>query len=221
MIIDIDLREKTVLVVGGGRQAELRTESLLQDRCGRIVVASARVSSGKILRWAGEKAIRLDRRDIRDESFVDRYGPDMVIAATDDAGANAMAVRAARARRILAYRSDESGGSDFSHPSLIRLGGGVTVAISTGGRSPAVSKYVRQKAEPVLCEAITERDIAMVRIQDEVRRAARRAIPGAAQSERKALLDEIMSDGAIDRLIRDGRVEDAKERAMSMLGDRM
>ena len=221
MIIDIDLREKTVLVVGGGRQAELRTESLLHDHCGRIVVASARVLSGKILQWAEEKAVRLDRRDIRDESFVDRYSPDMVIAATDDADTNAMAVRAARARRILAYRSDESGGSDFSHPSLIRLDGGVTVAISTGGRSPAVSKYVRQKAEPVLCEIITERDVAMVSIQDEVRRAARRAIPDAAQHERKALLDEIMSDGAIDRLIRDGRVKDAKERAMSMLGDRM
>ena len=60
----------------------------------------------------------------------------------------------------------------------------------------------------------------MVYIQDEVRRAARRALPDSEQSARGALLDGIMSDGIIDRLIRDGRVEDAKERAMSMLGDR-
>ena len=215
MMIDLDLRRRTVVVIGGGRQAERRVESLLQEECGRIIVMSADVSSEKIREWSQKGDLHLLERDVRDESFIDDCKPDVLIAATDSPAINAMAVRAAQSANILAYCSDDAGLGDFSHPAVVRLDGGITVAVSTGGQSPAVSKYVRQKAQGILRSVITPRLVAQVRIQDMVRKKARYVI--SAQSERKRLLDEIMSDGAIDRLIRDGRLKDAEERAMSML----
>lgn len=218
MIVDIDLSCKTVVIIGGGSQAERRIESLLQEECKRIIVISASPASNRIKKWSETKGIRWSRRDIRDESFMDDYKPDIVIAATDSPEINSMAVKAARKRGVLAYRSDDHHQRDFSHPALIRLDGKITVAIFTGGQSPAISKDIRQKAEPVLRGIVTQEMLARMRIQDTIRQKAKLTIP--TQAERKELLSSIMSDKTVDRLIRDGLLAEAEKLAMSMLRDR-
>ena len=218
MIIDLDMTDRTVVVVGGGAQAERRVAALLQEGCRRIVVLSASASDA-IRKWSADGAITLEERDVADGSFLDRHGPSVVVAATDDPKVNGMAVSAARSRGILGYRSDDSALSDFSHPSVMRIEGGITVAVSTGGRSPAVSKQICRKAESVLRGVITPREVAHMRIQDAVRRAAKTVIK--TQAERRRLLEAVMADRTVDRLIRDGRLGEAEERAMSMLrGDK-
>ena len=154
MIIDLDMTGRTVVVIGGGTQAERRVGALLQEGCRRIVVLSASASDA-IRKWSADGAITLEERDVADGSFLDRHEPSVVVAATDDPKVNGMAVSAARSRGILGYRSDDSALSDFSHPSVMHIEGGITVAVSTGGRSPAVSKQIRQRAESVLRDVIT------------------------------------------------------------------
>ncbi len=223
MIIDLDLSNRAVVVLGGGNQAERRVKAVLQEKRGaRITVLSASPSD-RIREWAREGKVRLIHGDVQDGSFIDDHNPDIVIAATNDPGINDMAVSAARKKagggRILAYRSDDHTSSDFSHPSVIRLDGGVTVAVFTGGQSPAVSMEIRRRAEAVLRGIVTPETVAQLRIQDAVRRKARAEMP--AQAERKRLLDDIMADRAVDRLIRDGLLKEAEERAMSMLRGRL
>ena len=238
MIIDLDLAGKTILVLGAGVQAEKRIRMLLggattaadapvqggvadaNDKgCGSIIILTEQVRSEQIKEWSRHGLVRLcDGYKIRDASFVNEHEPDVLIAATDDSDINAMAVEAARESRILAYRSDSAGSSDYSHPALIRLEGGVTAAIFTGGKSPAVAKYVRNEAEPILKKIVTPGVVARLQIQDMIRQAARPVI--SDHTERKRLLDDVTSDPHIDRLIRDGRIRDAQERAMAMLGER-
>lgn len=220
MIIDLDMSCKTILVIGSGRQAERRIESLLHEQCGRIIVAAANTDSAKISAWAADDRcpVEIYPQDVHDASFVAAHAPDVVVAATNDPKTNSMAVRAAQLHGILAYRADSAAESDYMHPSVIRLKGGITVAIFTGGQSPMVSKQIRKDAEAALRSVITTSTLGQLCIQDRVRQAAKSLVP--SQEERKRILDEIMSDGTIDRLIRDGRLTDAQERAMSMLGDR-
>lgn len=219
MIIDLNLKGRTVVILGAGKQAERRIKLLLQEQCARIIVVSLSASSDKIIQWSKNNLITLiTDNPISDLSFISKYKPDLLIAATDDPAANASAVNEARSCNILAYRSDSHEQSDYAHPATVRFDGKITVAIFTGGQSPAVSKYIRQKTEAALSGIITPHILAHLSIQDMVRKAAKSKI--AAQEKRKQILENIMSDNLIDQLIRDGRIQDAKERAMSMLGDK-
>lgn len=219
MIIDLNLKGKTVVILGAGKQAERRIKPLLQERCAKIIVISLSTSSDQILQWSESDLITLvTGNPISDLSFIGKYKPDLLIAATDDPTANASAVNAAQSCNILAYRSDSHEQSDYAHPATIQFDDKITVAIFTGGQSPVVSKYIRQRAEAALSDIITPHILAHLSIQDMVRRAAKSKI--AAQEKRKQILETIMSDNLIDQLIRDGKIQDAKERAMSILGDK-
>ena len=44
MIVDLNLQDKTVIVIGGGSEAEKRINSLLKQGC-KIIVISDKVSS--------------------------------------------------------------------------------------------------------------------------------------------------------------------------------
>ena len=218
MIIDLRIKDKTILVLGSGSQAERRIESILYSGA-HIVVVALSVSSDKILEWGKKGHIHLiTNYNIRDASLLDEYKPDLLIATTDNHAVNDIVLDAAKSRGILAYRSDSYDKSDYAHPAVLRYEGGVSIAVFTGGQSPIVSKYIRSKVKDALVDVITPRILAQLSIQDMVRREAKSKIP--SQNERKKTLDRIMSDEIIDRLIRDGRIKDAKERAMSMLGDK-
>ncbi|MFB6235815.1 MAG: bifunctional precorrin-2 dehydrogenase/sirohydrochlorin ferrochelatase [Halopenitus sp.] len=83
------------------------------------------------------------------EAWVERTDPTLVVAATDDAAINAAAEAAARKRGALINRTDESGARDADSvvvPATVDEDP-VTVAISTGGTSPALSRYLRQQIE--------------------------------------------------------------------------
>lgn len=231
MIIDLNLKGKAVLVLGAGKQAEHRIGHLLQEQCSKIMVHSKVTASDKITQWAKNKQIILvleddfhnidknyEEEEYDDTAFISDHGPDLIIAATNDTKVNTAALLVAKSLGILAYRVDSYEQSDYAHPAIIRLDGGITVAISTGRKSPVISKYIRQKVEDALSNVITPHILAQIQIQEAARKAAKSTID--TQDERKKILDNIMSDKIIAQLIRDGQIQDAKKRAISMLGDK-
>jgi precorrin-2 dehydrogenase/sirohydrochlorin ferrochelatase len=87
--------------------------------------------------------------------WVARTAPALVVAATDDADLNAALERAAREAGVLVNRADESGGRDPGSvvvPATVR-DDPVTVAISTGGASPALAKHLRERIEKEIRDA--------------------------------------------------------------------
>lgn len=118
--------------------------------------------------------------------WIDRTAPALVVAATDDAAVNAAAEAATRERGRLVNRTDESGARDAGSvvvPATVE-DGPVTVAVSTGGRSPALSRYLRQGIEREIAGAGAMADLtAGIRadlkardVDPEDRRAAVRAV---------------------------------------------
>jgi precorrin-2 dehydrogenase/sirohydrochlorin ferrochelatase len=91
----------------------------------------------------------------------------------------------------------------------------IQIAIFTGGKSPAMSKKIKEKSEKVLKKIITKEDIAQIKIQKMARKIAKESI--STQEERRKYLRSIISDNEIDQLIKDGQIKKAEKRAITIL----
>jgi siroheme synthase-like protein len=138
----LDLRRKRVVVVGGGEIATGKVRGLLP--CGPdplVVIAPAvspfvgRLAKNGRLTWLA-----------RPYASGDLAGADLSIAATDDRALNAEVAREARERGIPVLAVDDVPNCDFIAPSVVRRGD-LILAISTGGRSPAMARWLRQRLD--------------------------------------------------------------------------
>ena len=129
----LNLRERPVLVVGGGRVAARKARGLLRAGAAVTVVAPA-------LRPGFPEGVRHEARRFKASDVVGRV---LVMAATDDPAVNAAAAKAARKAGALVNIADDPAGSDFHVPSVLRRGR-LTLAIATSGASPAVAKRLRR-----------------------------------------------------------------------------
>jgi precorrin-2 dehydrogenase/sirohydrochlorin ferrochelatase len=140
----LDLRDRPCLVVGGGPVGERKVGDLL--RCGaRVTVVSPRLTPDlATLAAAGRIAHRprpFRRADVR--------GAALVIAATGVPAVDAAVAAEARRRRALVNVVDRPAECDFILPSVLRRGG-LQIAVSTGGRSPALAREIRKRLERVI-----------------------------------------------------------------------
>ena len=86
MIVDLDLHDKRILVIGGGRQAQKRVGRLIDEGC-NITLVSADITP-QIDRWAESKSIEIKRHAVEDAKIISEIDPDLVITATDDTKMN-------------------------------------------------------------------------------------------------------------------------------------
>ena len=89
-----------------------------------------------------EKKVILLKTDIKDgTSFVDCLNPkpDVLLAVTNDSKLNLKLVKAAKAWGCMVYAVDNPALSDFILPAVAQVGD-VKVAVSTGGKSPAMAQ---------------------------------------------------------------------------------
>ncbi|GAA0528152.1 precorrin-2 dehydrogenase / sirohydrochlorin ferrochelatase [Halorubrum aquaticum] len=143
-----DLSDETVLVVGGGAVGRRKALNFAEEA--RVVVVSPAFDDELCEAAAAPSSIELVRALPDTETipeWIDRVSPALVVAATDDRAVNAAAEAAALEAGLLVNRTDVSGGRDPGSvvvPATV-ADGPVRVAISTGGRSPALSKTLRER----------------------------------------------------------------------------
>lgn len=134
----LDLQGTPCVVVGGGGVAWRKAKSLLA--CGaRVTVVSPEVVH-PLAALARRGRITWCRRRFRGSDLNRAF---LVIAATDDQGVNRAVSARARARRRLVNVVDQPALCTFILPSVMSRGA-LTMAISTGGASPALSKWLRR-----------------------------------------------------------------------------
>ena len=134
----LDLNNRKAVVVGGGRVAERKVRSLL--KAGAVVeVVSPAVTTG-LKKLADQEKIRHKKKRY---GKGDLRGAFIVIAATSSARVNS---NAAQDAEHLVNIIDLPADGNFIVPSLVRCCN-LTIAISTEGASPAISKAVRQEIE--------------------------------------------------------------------------
>jgi len=140
----LGINAKRCVVVGGGYVAERRTKSLLE--CGAMVKIISPELSGNLELMAEKKLIKVLKRDFRSG---DLEGALLAIAASDQTEVNRRVVEEARWRGVLVDSSTEPTEGSFILPSVVRSGG-LAIAISTSGGSPALARMIREELEQTL-----------------------------------------------------------------------
>ena len=213
MIVDLNLKDKHVLVIGGGTEGMRKVNALLGQGC-RITVISNRFN--KYLRDQQEAGkIETVKAKLRDAGILDGYNPFLVLASTDDKELNRKLCNKGRQMGAFVYSVDDPPYSDFSYASVINIEGVMQVAISTSGKSPIMARQVRIRAERVLKRIIKKSDAENVKLQEFARNAARPKLKTVGQ--RKEFLYSLIKDDNIQNLIKEERIEDAKSATLELL----
>ena len=213
MIINLNLENKKIIVIGGGSEAEKRIKSLLNEKC-EIIVISDSINEA-ISKLVKTKQVKLKKQKIENIKFISELKPNLIITTTDDKKINQKIINYAKKKKIIAYSSDNPEDSDFSNAAIIDFEKMIQIAIFTGGQSPVMSKKIKSKAENVLKKVISKEDIIQIKIQKISRKLAKEIIP--TQLQRKECLKSIMNDNHIDQLIKDGQIKKAEKRAIEIL----
>lgn len=213
MIINLNLENKKIIIVGGGNEAEKRIKSVLNEKCEILVISDT--TNKQISNWIKTKKIKLVKKKIEDVKFISELKPDLIITTTNDKKINQKIITHAKKKKIIAYSSDNPDESDFSNPAIIDFEKMIQIGIFTGGRSPAMSKKIKSKSEKALKKIILKEDIAQIKIQKMSRKLAKEII--STQFERKKCLSNIMNDNRIDQLIKDNQVKKAEKRAIEII----
>ncbi|MFQ6075811.1 MAG: bifunctional precorrin-2 dehydrogenase/sirohydrochlorin ferrochelatase [Candidatus Bathyarchaeia archaeon] len=207
MLIDLNLAGRTVLVVGGGSVGERKAVKFTES-CSKVLVVSEDFTEG--LEEMGRGGLTtLIRADIVNESLlVGRLisNSSLVVAATDDHELNESIIKEARKQGTPACAVDNPSISDFTMPATATVGD-IRIAVSTGGKSPAMAKVLLGR----MSGALKEDDCLMVRIMGCARRLVKDRIHDG--TSRRAVLYRIMGDDEIKRLLRSGTFEEARARA--------
>lgn len=203
--IYLDLKDRAVLVVGGGEIAEGKTRQLL-DAGARVRV----VSPSLMPPLAGLAARGLiehrPRRFVKDD-LKDVY---LVVCATDEQTVNEELARWAGELGLLYNVVDRPSLCNFITPALVTRGE-LQISVSTGGGSPSLAQRVKREVAALIGEEYGE----LLKIAAEMRVEAKRRIPDF--EKRRQVLHEFVESEALE-LIRQGRCEAARELAQSLLG---
>jgi len=198
----LDLRGKKCLVVGGGIAATKRIRTLRE--AGAAVKVVAPEVSREVREMATDGGISWEARDFRPE---DLEGHFLALAMSDSPEVNTEVEEACRSRGMLVCSNSSRSTGDVIFPSVIRKGE-ITIAISTGGKSPALSRMLREELEGVLDERIS----LLCQVFGEARRELKKRGIRAGYEQWMCALD----DGLLE-LIESGKVKEAESRLLHSL----
>jgi len=136
-----ELKDKMALVVGGGKVAQRKVETLLAY--GSLVNMVAKRLTSRLEELVERGEVHYIGKDF-DEKQLD--GMALVFAATDDKKLNHKVSEAARMRGMLVNAVDQPEDCNFIVPAIVRRGD-LVIAISTTGKSPALAKMLRERLE--------------------------------------------------------------------------
>ena len=215
MIVDLNLRGDLVIIVGGGNEGLKKINTLLTQDCKILLISDS--TNRQIQNYVKQKKINFKKMKLTNANFLKKFKPFMVLATTNNKELNRKIVKQAKTMNCYAYASDDPEVSDFAFGSVINIYDTVQIAVSTGGRSPAMARKLKIQAEQVFKKLIKKEDIYHIRLQDFARKLIKAKI--ATFPERRKFLYGIMNDNQVKQLIRDGNLKKAQKRVMKMLGE--
>lgn len=139
-----DFTDETVLVFGGGPVGARKARRFAREA--EVTVVSPDFADAD---FGGAERVRAAPDADDAAAWIERTEPALVVAATDDATLNVAIADSAREHGALVNRADVDGDREAGSvvvPATIR-DDPVTVAVATGGASPALSKHLRERLE--------------------------------------------------------------------------
>ncbi|MEK6567175.1 MAG: bifunctional precorrin-2 dehydrogenase/sirohydrochlorin ferrochelatase [Candidatus Omnitrophota bacterium] len=140
----LDLKEKRCIVVGGGRVAQRKVNSLL--KAGALVRIISPNLTQNLKKLAGKNKIYWITSHYRKRHIQNSF---LVIAAVSDKKINSKISHDAQKAGILVNVVDSPEESNFIVPAHISRGD-LIISISTSGKAPALSKRIRKDLTKLL-----------------------------------------------------------------------
>jgi precorrin-2 dehydrogenase / sirohydrochlorin ferrochelatase len=137
--VALELSQRRCVVTGGGREAEGRARALLEADAAVVVIAP-RVTDGLADLVRRTEITHIARRYQRG----DLAGAFLVIVADSERATRVEVFAEAEAERVLCNSVDDVEHCHFAVPSIVRRGD-LLLAISTGGRAPALARRMRHR----------------------------------------------------------------------------
>ena len=197
--VNLHVAGRSCLVVGGGQVAARKADGLIDAGAAVVVVAPE---------FHAELAVRDDLRRIqRPYQATDLDDRWLVITATGDARLNARVAADATERGLWVNSADDPENCSFTLPARVQRGD-LQIAVSTGGRSPAMASWLRRWLE----EQLGPEHDTLLAVLAEVR---------AGMTADGISTEHLDWQSAVDsgtlELIQKGRVREAKERLQACL----
>jgi uroporphyrin-III C-methyltransferase/precorrin-2 dehydrogenase/sirohydrochlorin ferrochelatase len=202
----LDLRDRTVVVVGGGTIAERKLD-LVREAGPRLVVVAPDVTP-RLARLAAEGALEHRARTFEPR---DLDGARFVIAATDDREVNRAVAAAADARGLPANVVDDLELSTGILPAIVDRSP-IVVAISTQGTTPALARFVRERIESLVDESFGRLAAFCAARREQIKRRVRDL------DTRRRLYDWLLR-GPVADLVRRRREDEAAAALGAVLDD--
>ncbi len=201
--INLDLKGKKCLVIGGGRVSERRALSLLECEA-QVTIISPRITPRlKSLLVKGK--INYKRRAYKPEDVRGAY---LVIASTDNHKLNRQIGNQAKKVGALANIVSDPSLSDFTVPGILRRGD-LLVTISTSGASPALSKRLKIELENILGKEYE--------IFTDILRGIRIELLSLPVQKRRHIYSQVAMSG-IPKLLREKKYKRAERELMKITG---
>ena len=136
--MNLRVRGRRCLIVGGGQVALNKADGLLE--AGAVIDV---IAPDVVPELDGRPGVTVYRREYRSG---DVEGYRLVVVATGRAEVNAEVYRDGEAAGVWVNSADDPDNCSFTLPSRLRRGS-LLVTCSTGGHSPALSRWLRQRLQ--------------------------------------------------------------------------
>lgn len=182
----LDLHSRRVLIVGAGPIATRKAEGVLAEGALVHVVALDVCDAMQRLREAHPDALQIDQRAYH---VADIAGAWLVITATNDRHVQQQVYDDAVAADRWVNAADDPDRCAFVLPAVHR-DGPVTISVSTGGASPALAQWLRDRMR-----SSVPTDIAEIAEELRRRRTAIKAAGGSTEAiDWRPVIEELTGD---------------------------
>jgi siroheme synthase-like protein len=197
--ISLEVSGRPAVVIGDEAIRHGKAEALLAAGARVTVISDGPVDSLARLVERGASVLHRGYRP------GDLEGAFLCVASSDDEEIRSAIFREAEERHVLVNVMDDNPHCHFAAPAIVRRGD-LVIAISTGGRSPALARRLREELE----ERYGPRWKDLVDVIGEVRERTLSRLPDLADRSRR--WNRALDLEELEALIRDGRTEEARAR---------
>jgi len=162
----LKLESLETLIVGGGHVGLEKLTAILKNSPTAKISIVARTIQEPIKVLASQhENVRVFERNFK---LWDLWNKDLVILATNNRGLNETIRKFARTRRLLINVADTPDLCDFYLGSVVTKGN-LKIGISTNGKSPTISKRIREYLEEAIPEETNELLDNMNKIREQIK----------------------------------------------------
>ncbi|MCP3922099.1 MAG: bifunctional precorrin-2 dehydrogenase/sirohydrochlorin ferrochelatase [Desulfobacterales bacterium] len=203
--VNLDIKNKKCLVVGGGKVGGRKIKTLL--KCGaKVSLVSPEIS---------ESVLKIENTDLtihkRDYKDSDLKGIFIVICATNNEKLNNKISIHAKERNILCNIADQPEACDFTLPSVVSRGD-LIVTVSTGGKSPAFAKSIRKELDEMFGPEYADFLTIMGNIRKKLLNESKNP------DSHKDIFEKIIQ-GSLLEMVKEKRVKDIDKLLLDILGE--